>query len=89
MPQTMPYGQYRYFQSNGLCHRAAIALLMRMRMQMVRVRHMRMCMLRRFVAMRVAVRAWGQGVVGVQVVAIIMAVSMFMLQGVVAVLMSM
>ena len=55
-----------------------------MPMQMMRIRHMRMCVLHRLVAMRVTVRSFRHRVVSMQVVTVIMTVGVFMLQGFVA-----
>ena len=54
-----------------------------MRMQMMRIRHMRMRMLHGLVPMRVAVRARGHGLVGMQMMAVVMRMGVFVRQRVV------
>ena len=51
-----------------------------MRMQMMRIRHMRMRMLHGLVPMRVAVRARGHGLVGMQMMAVVMRMGMFVVK---------
>lgn len=49
-------------------------------MQMMRIRHMRMRMLHGLVPMRVAVRARGHGLVGMQMMAVVMRMGMFVVK---------